>query len=130
MTESGRARAIKLARPRRVDLAVGGQQADDDAVGAFGLGGVDVGLHDREFIVVEQEVAAARPDDHMEPDAGDRPRLADHAAAGRGAALQEIAAEFDPVRPRSLGGADASHRIHAYFADQCSPFLMIVDRHT
>ena len=63
---------------------------------------VDVGLHDREFIVVEQEVAAARPDDHIEPDARDRPRLADHAAAGRDASLQEIGAELHPVRARAL----------------------------
>ncbi len=115
------------ARPFHVDRAVGFQKADHHAVGAFRLGGVDVGLHDREFIVVEEEIAAARPDHHLELDAGDRPRLADHAAARRDAAFQEIGAELDAVRAGRLGGAHARHRIHADFVDHGSLFLMIVD---
>ena len=77
----------QLARARHVNFACGRQQANDDAVSAFSLGGFDVRLHGREFIVIEQEVAAARPDHHIEPDACDRPRPTDHATAWRDPSL-------------------------------------------
>ena len=105
------------ARSPGVDFAVSGQEADDDAVGSLRFGGLDVGAHDREFVVVEQEVAAARPNDHMKADARDRPRLTDHAAAWRDPALEKVGAELDPLGPGSLGGADASDGIHAYLTD-------------
>ena len=53
-----------------------------------------------ELIVIEQEVSAARPDHHIEGDAGDFPRLTDHAKARRNAALQEVGAELDASSAR------------------------------
>ena len=117
VTERGRASAINSRVRVGVDFARRRQQADDDAVRAFGLGGFDVGPHGRELIVIEQEVSAARPDHHIEVDAGDLPRLTDHAAAWRDAALQQIGAELDALSPGSLRGADAGDRIHTYLVD-------------
>ena len=56
---------MRRQRPLGIDDRVSREQADDDTVRTFRLGGVDVGLHDSEFVVVKQEVAAARTDDDM-----------------------------------------------------------------
>ena len=117
MTERGRASSIRLGSPLFVDFALGGQQADDDAVGALRLGGFDVGALNREFVVVEQEVAAARPDDHVKADALDSPRLTDHAAARRDPALEKVGAKLDALSPGGFGRAHAGDGIHAYLTD-------------
>jgi hypothetical protein len=93
--------------PRRVDFARRRQKADHDSVGALRLGGFDVGPHGRELIVVEQEVAAARPDHHVKRNALYRPRLADQAAARRYAPLEQVGAELDARRALRLGRANA-----------------------
>ena len=111
--------------PRFVDHAVGVQQADHDAVGALGLRRLDVRLHDREFVVVEQKIAAARPDDDVHANAGDSPRLPHHAAARRGAALHQVGAQLYTVRASFLRGAHARHRIHADLEDHRSPPLAL-----
>ena len=87
MTERGRASAIS-ARARGVDFARRREDAEDNAVGAFGLGGFDVRGHDRELIVVVKEVTAARSHDDVKSNALNRPGLADHAPARRDPAFQ------------------------------------------
>ncbi len=113
----GACKRNQLACSRRIDFPGSRQQADDNAVRAFGLRGFDVCPHGLELIVIEQEVSAARPDHHVEIDTGHLPRLTDRAAAWRNAALQQIGAELDALSPRSLCGADAADRIHTYLVD-------------
>ena len=71
MTAAGRERAIEPLGQGRVDRAVGVEHAEDDAVGAGRLGGVDVGLHHLDLLGRIEEVAAARADDDVEADAVD-----------------------------------------------------------
>ena len=82
----------QLARSGHVDFPRRVQEADDHAVRALIFDRLDVRSHRLEFIVIEQEVAAARPDHHVEANARNLPRLTDHAATGRYASLEEIGA--------------------------------------
>lgn len=122
--EGHRQRPCRGDEPGRalgIDVALGVEKPDHHAIGTFGLGGGDIGQHDRIFVIVEQEVAAARPDDHLKADAGYFSRRADEAEARRGAAFEKIGAELDALRARILGGAHAGDRIHADFVDHRKP---------
>ena len=114
-------------RPRRrdqplgqlgVDLAVGGEAAEHHAAGARRLGRGDVAQHHLDLDLGIEEVAAARPDHHLHRQLGARDRRLHQAEAGRGAALQQVGAQFDTGCAGLLGGDGALHRIDADFRDQ------------
>ena len=113
MTESGRAASTSARMRVFVDLALGGQAADDDTVNAEVLERPDVGQHGGELDVGVEEVAAARPNDDVEGYRGTPLRLLDHAPAGGEAAFEERRAELDPVGSRPLRGDQTVGVLHA-----------------
>ena len=93
----------------------------DDTIGAFALGCIDVGLHGGKLVIIEEKVAAARPDDDVKTDAADGARLADGAEARRDAALQEVGAELNAMRSRLPRRADAGNGVDAYLENHERP---------
>ena len=95
-------RLDQRAHPRLVDGAVGRQAADDDAGDAEVAQGRDVVDHRGELGVRIEEIAAARPHDHMERNLRQPQRLAHRAEARRDAAFDQAGAELDAVGARLL----------------------------
>src|SRR5256886_1753733 len=97
-------RGDQLARPVRVDLAVGGEHARHDALRARLLRPPDVLEHHRELGRRVQEVTAPRPHEHEDGNVEPRPADRERTRGGRRAALDQVGAELDADRAAARGG--------------------------
>ena len=87
-----------------VDAALRIERADDDAVAAERDAGLDVALHRFELEVGVDEVAAARPDQHVDRQAHTVARQGDLRMCRCQAAEFERAAQFDAIGAAFLCG--------------------------
>jgi len=99
---------FRVAPP--VDRPIFIEDAEDDAIGAQGLGSRDIVLHGSEFAIGVDEVAPARTDHNEEIDGDEVADSGNHARAGRESVFVERSAEFDALGAlagRDLGRFDA-----------------------
>ncbi len=94
----------EFARAVHVDGSVGGEDSEDEAIGAELLGHEDVALHRFEFVRGVAKVAGARADHHVQGDSYFLAHGGDHSGAWGGAACGEVGAQLDARCAAALGG--------------------------
>ena len=107
----------ELARSLDVHAPVRRERADDGAVDAETLRGLDVAEHDVVLDVGVEEISSAGPDDDVEADLELLPGEANGSRARGEAAFEESAAKLDAPGPTLLGGDGALDGVHAGFDD-------------
>ena len=99
----------QFTSPGLVDVAVGGQATDHNAIRLGFLAQADVLANDLHFITLIKEISSTWPDQHLQTDAQMLPGKVNAAEAGRGAPFQKVIAELDPVRAAAFGSNRTRH---------------------
>jgi hypothetical protein len=105
----------EFAGARHVHGTVWVQDPCDDSVHIFIPKGGDCRLHLHEFVVVVDEIARARTNQHVNWDAHGGSHSADEFNAGSKSANLERIAEFEAMRAGTFGGNGAIERRHGDF---------------
>jgi serine protease Do len=105
----------QLRKPGLVELAVGGEDPGDEARGAGLPQRFGVAAHDRELLVVVEEIPAARPQHRKHGNRHGGLHGLQHAEARGEAPFEQGAAQFEPAGARGGGGAGAGNRVDGNF---------------